>query len=360
MPSTELRKEMLIVDDEPNVLKSVTRLLRKDGVVCHTAQNGYAGEEIFRRNPIGVVLSDQRMPQMDGITFLEKIQELNPDAVRMLLTGYSSGDNAIQAVNRSGIFMYLTKPWNDNELRSAISRAFSHYQLKMENRHLMELTRSQNEALRSMNLHLEQTVSERTSELRGAVRAGILMLSCAAEAKDDVTGGHIRRIADLTKKICVAMGMDPDKAEEIGFFSTMHDVGKIHIPDAILKKSGRLTEEEYRIVKEHTIAGERIISDSEFYAIARQVARHHHERWDGKGYPDGLAKEEIPLPARIVSVVDVFDALTHERPYKEAWSHGKAIEEIVSLSGKAFDPAVVDIFLTVVECHEYQRQKVSV
>jgi putative two-component system response regulator len=214
----------------------------------------------------------------------------------------------------------------------------------------MELTRSQNKALRSMNLHLEETVAERTSELHTAVRTGILMLSHAAEAKDDETGGHIGRIADLTERTCIAMGMDRMMAEEVGFFSIMHDVGKIHIPDAILQKKGRLTEVEYRIVKEHTVAGERIIGDSKFYAIARQVARHHHERWDGTGYPDNLVGEAIPFPARIVSVVDVYDALTHERPYKEAWSSENAIEEIVSLSGKAFDPAVVDAFLTVVDC----------
>jgi response regulator RpfG family c-di-GMP phosphodiesterase len=349
MPGMELKKEMLVVDDEPNVLKCVTRLFRKDDIVCHTAQSGQEGEQIFRRNSIGVVLSDQRMPRMDGITFLEKIQTLNPDAVRLLLTGYSCRDSAIEAVNRSGVFMYLTKPWQDDELRSAVSRAFAHYRLKMENRRLMELTRSQNDSLRSMNFRLEEMVAERTSELHTAVRTGVLMLSHAAEAKDDVTGNHINRIADLTEKVCLAMGMDDQKAKEIGFFSSMHDVGKIHVPDAIIKKNGRLTEEEFRIVKEHTIAGERIIGDSKFYAIARQVARHHHERWDGSGYPDGLEKEEIPLPARIVSVVDVYDALTHERPYKEAWSREKAIGEIISLSGKSFDPAVVEAFLTVVD-----------
>jgi putative two-component system response regulator len=145
------------------------------------------------------------------------------------------------------------------------------------------------------------------------------------------------------------MEMPPKKAEEIGFFSSMHDVGKIHIPDAILNKTGKLTEAEFQIVKNHTVVGERIIGDSIFYAIARQVARHHHERWDGSGYPDGLQGEEIPLPARIVSVVDVYDALTHERPYKKAWRPEKAIKEIVTLSGKAFDPTVVNAFLTAVD-----------
>lgn len=349
MLDTEAQKEMLVVDDEASVLKSVKRLLRKEDIVCHTAQSGQEGIEIFRQNRIGVVLSDQRMPHMDGVTFLERIKGLKPDSVRLLLTGYSSRDNAINAVNRSGIFMYLTKPWNDDELRSVVDKAFEHYRLKMENRRLLALTQCQNQSLRSLNIRLEDLVSERTSELHEAVRTGILMLSHAAEAKDDVTGSHIERIADLTEKICIAMGMDRDEAAKIGFFSSMHDVGKIHVPDAILNKNGRLTRTEYEALKEHTIVGERIIGDSKFYRVARQVARHHHERWDGSGYPDGLAGEEIPLPARVVSVADVFDALTQERPYKEAWPHERAVEEIVSLSGKAFDPAIVEAFLRVLD-----------
>lgn len=329
------------------MLSSITRLLRNDSIICHTAQNGAKGVEIFQHHNIGVVLSDQRMPHMDGVTFLEKIREINPDAVRLLLTGYSSRANAIEAINRSGVFMYLTKPWNTDELRTVIDRAFTHYRLKMENKRLLELTQSQNESLRSLNLHLEDLVTERTSELHTAVRTGILMLSHAAEAKDDVTGGHILRIAELTEKTCLTMGMNPMEAEEIGFFSIMHDVGKIHIPDFILQKKGKLTEEEYRIMKNHTVAGEKIIGESKFYAIARQVARHHHERWDGSGYPDCLSGEQIPLTARIVAVVDVFDALTNERPYKKAWPKDRALEEIASLSGKMFDPSVVDAFLAM-------------
>lgn len=347
MLNTEPQKQLLIVDDEAKVLSSITRLLKSDNIICHTAQNGAEGIEIFRQHDIGVILSDQQMPEMDGVTFLEKIRELNPDTVRLLLTGYSSRANAIEAVNRSGVFMYLTKPWDNDELRAVIDRAFSHHLLKIENKNLLELTRSQNESLRSMNLHLEDLVAEKTAELDAAVRTGIMMLSQAAEAKDDVTGGHIGRIANLTEKTCLAMGLNRVEAEDIGFFSIMHDVGKIHIPDHILQKKGTLTKEEYLIMKTHTVVGEKIIGDSKFYAIARQVARHHHERWDGTGYPDGLSGDQIPLPARIVSVVDVFDALTHDRPYKKAWTREKALEEISNLSGKAFDPSVANAFQTM-------------
>jgi response regulator RpfG family c-di-GMP phosphodiesterase len=348
MLEIDYQKQLLIVDDEARVLNSICRLLRKDDIICHIAKTGAEGIDIFKKNDIGVVLSDQQMPHMDGVTFLKKIRDLNPDTVRMLLTGYSNKANAIEAINKSGVFMYLTKPWDNDELRASIERAFSHYHLKMENKQLLELTQFQNESLRTLNLKLEDLVAERTSELHTAVRTGILMLSNAAEAKDEVTGGHVLRIADLTERICLAMGMNPTEAEEIGFFSIMHDVGKIHIPDHILQKRGKLTDDEFRIMKRHSAAGEKIIGNSKFYTIAKQIARHHHEKWDGTGYPDGYSGEQIPLPARVVAVVDVFDALTHERPYKEAWPQKRALEEIASLSGKAFDPTVVEAFLKVV------------
>ena len=343
------KKNILIVDDELNVLSSIKRLLRDDGITCFTASSGQEGLEIFKRYDIGVVLSDQQMPHMSGVTFLEKIKEFREDTVRVLLTGYSSKDSAIEAINKSGIFLYLTKPWNNDELRAAIDRAFDHYWLKIENRRLLELTQSQNRELLSLNIHLEDKVVRRTRDLHLAVRNGIIMLASAAEAKDDVTGGHVQRIAATAEQVCIALGLGGQVAGDIGFFSMMHDVGKIHIPDCILQKKGKLTPEEWRIMKTHTIAGEKIMGESKYYSLAREIARSHHERWDGGGYPDGLAGEAIPMAARIVSVVDVFDALMNNRPYKKAWPKEKAVAELVILSGKAFDSKVVDAFVSVLE-----------
>ncbi len=183
------------------------------------------------------------------------------------------------------------------------------------------------------------------------------MLANAAEAKDDVTGGHVQRIAVMTEQVSLAMGLSNLDAEDIGFFSIMHDVGKIRIPDHILLKKGKLTPEEWLIMKTHTIAGEKIMGESKFYSLARQIARSHHERWDGGGYPDGLAGEKIPLAARIVSVVDVYDALINDRPYKKAWSKAAAVAELQLLAGDAFDSKIVTAFVSILEKSSADKEK---
>ena len=344
-----LKKNLLVVDDEPNVLSSIKRLLHNSDINCFTADSGEEGLDIFIKHDIGVVISDQKMPNMSGVIFLKKIMEIAPDTVRILLTGYSSKASAIDAINKSGIFLYLIKPWNNDELISAINRAFDHYILKVDNRRLLELTQQQNAQLKDLNRNLEDKVYQRTRDLHSAVRNGIIMLASAAEAKDDATGDHVQRIALMAEQVCLAMGLSSQDAENIGFFSMMHDVGKIHIPDYILQKKAKLESEEWQIMKTHTIAGEKIIGESKFYSLARQIARSHHERWDGSGYPDGLAEEKIPLPARIVSVVDVYDALVNDRPYKKAWPKAAAVFELQQLAGKAFEPIIVNAFVSVFE-----------
>ncbi len=338
-------RHLLIVDDEPSVLKSIGRVFRRDGVHCYPALSAKEALELLEKQDIGVVVSDLCMPEMDGVSFLEKIKSIRPDVVRVLLTGQGSKNSAVAAINRSGVFMYLTKPWDDDALKAAVDKAFQHHELKNENRRLLTLTQQQNRELNTLNQHLEALVSQRTSALEAALENGILMLASAAEAKDDATGDHVRRIAALAKDICIAAGLSEKESEDISFASMMHDVGKIHIPDRILQKRGALTPEEREIMKTHTLSGERILGTSVFYQLARQIARSHHERWDGTGYPDGYGGGKIPISARIVAIADVFDALTHDRPYKPAWTEKEALVVMRALSGKAFDPELLAVFL---------------
>jgi len=182
----------------------------------------------------------------------------------------------------------------------------------------------------------------------------IYMLAQAAEAKDEVTGNHILRVRAYPEAVAAEMGLTEEEVNKIGYSSILHDVGKLHVPDAILKKAGKLTEDEWEEMKKHPEGGAAILRNKDFYHVARDIAANHHERWDGTGYPAGIKGEEIPLASRIVTVADVFDALTTERPYKKAWTETEAMDKILQDRGKAFDPAVVDAFEAL-----FRRGKIS-
>jgi len=350
----KINRNLLIVDDEPNVISSLKRELRNEGYIIYAANSGIQGLNLLKNHDIGVILSDQMMPEMDGVTFLEFARRYNPDVVRIILTGYSSFENTMAAVNRSQIFGCLTKPWEKSVLKDSISKAFEYYNLTVENKRLQKLIVEQNKQLKLVNKNLEGLIQERTSQLEEVVREGVIMLALAAEAKDDDTGDHVYRIRDMTMEICLGLGLSYKESEQIGFFSLMHDVGKIQVPDNILKKQGPLTDEERAVMMTHCIAGEKILGNKPFYKTAREIARSHHERWDGSGYPEGLKGEEIPIAARIVAVSDVFDALTHERPYKPAWPLKKAITEMKNMSGTYFDPKIFNVFLNIVSRTSYK------
>ena len=191
---------------------------------------------------------------------------------------------------------------------------------------------------------LQRVVRERTEELERANRAAVMMLAVASEAKDTDTGDHVRRVQRTTAALARELGEGPAEADALGLASVLHDVGKIHVPDEVLKKPGKLTDDERRIIERHTVDGERILSDAPFFATARRIARSHHEAFDGTGYPDRLAGEKIPMPARVVHVADVFDALTTVRVYKGAWSNDDAAGVIREGAGRGFDPDVVRAF----------------
>lgn len=195
---------------------------------------------------------------------------------------------------------------------------------------------------------LETKVAERTKELHDANMDAIYMLAVAAEAKDVDTGQHVLRVQQYSEAIARELGLPESQAEQIGYSSILHDVGKIHIPDHILKKPAPLTEAERLIMETHTTTGERILSEKRFFDVARQIARSHHENWDGSGYPDGRKHEEIPIPARIVHIADVFDALTHKRVYKDDWTMHETIRFLHEQDGQYFDPTALAAFLKLV------------
>lgn len=340
---------VLIVDDEVKILSSLNRLLSREGYAVFSAESASDGIRVLKSEKIHLIICDQRMPETDGITFLEMASSLSPDSVRILLTGYASMDSALEAINRSHVFSFLTKPWSNEILITTVNRACEHLELILENRRFQEEIKSHNNQLIALNNSLAEKVKERTIQLEEALDEGVFMLANAAETKDSCTGDHISRVRGFVLDICSEMGFPNYEAEKTALFSILHDVGKIHTPDAILNKPGPLDDREWEIMKAHTVAGEKILGNKDFYKTAREIARSHHENYDGTGYPDGLYGDRIPLPARIVAVADVYDALSIDRPYKKAWTHDRIMSEMTSLAGKKFDPQILKIFLSIID-----------
>jgi PAS domain S-box-containing protein len=218
---------------------------------------------------------------------------------------------------------------------------------------LSDTVLSQALELKRYNERLEERVRERTRELRDANMEAIYMLAEASEAKDSDTGAHVRRIEILSRSIAEAMGLPEYEADEIGYSAILHDVGKMLVPDNILKKPGPLNDEEREAMRLHAAGGERILSTKPFFQIARKIARSHHENWDGSGYPDGIQGGDIPLPARIVHLADVFDALTSERVYKPSWPTEQALKAIIEGAGQMFDPEVVRAFRSLLSSGKF-------
>ena len=207
--------------------------------------------------------------------------------------------------------------------------------------------------------HLEDRIRDRTIELHDANMESIYMLAVASDVRDEETGAHVRRIEHYTRLLGMELGLSKKEAEQMAYSSILHDVGKIHVPDEVLRKPGPLNDEEWVVMREHTVAGERILSRKPFFHVARSIARSHHENWDGSGYPDGLKSHSIPLAARIVRVVDVYDALTSERPYKKAWTSADAIEEIERAQERLFDPDLAQAFVRLAKSGRMVSQKLS-
>ena len=349
---------VLFVDDEVNILKALQRLMRNEPIEVLTANRPSEAFELIDRCGPQVIVSDQRMPEMNGVEFLSCVRDRHNDVVRIMLTGYTDMTIAVEAINKGEIFRLITKPWNDEELKATLRQAFDHHDLKAEIRRLNQVTREQNFKLQDMNKNLEEKVRDRTkqldgknTELRTAYIQTIRALAEAIDAKDSYTRGHSERVAVYASRLGDRMGLRKELIERIYFAGLLHDVGKIGIPDAIISKPARLTPEEYEEIKKHPEIGAKILEPVEFLRSIVPCVRHHHEWFDGgkKGYPDRLAGDQIPLPARVIVVADTVEAMTSDRPYRKALSIDVVVSELHKYSGTQFDPVVVDAFLTLLE-----------
>jgi len=349
---------VLFVDDEINILKALQRLLRNEPIDVLTANNPNEAFELIERVGPQVIVTDQRMPDMSGVDFLASVRDRHNDVVRMMLTGYTDMTIAVEAINKGEIYRLITKPWNDEELKATLRQAFDHYDLKAEIKRLNSVTREQNFKLQDMNKNLEEKVRDRTKQLDGkntelqtAYIQTIRALAEAIDAKDAYTRGHSERVAVYASRIARELNLRKELIERVYFAGLLHDVGKIGIPDAIITKPDRLTEEEYEEIKRHPEIGAKILEPVEFLRSVVPCVRHHHEWYDGcqSGYPDRLAGDQIPLPSRVIVVADTVEAMTSDRPYRKALPLEVVVKELHKFSGTQFDPVVVDAFLHLLE-----------
>ncbi|TAN66745.1 MAG: response regulator [Methylobacter sp.] len=306
---------LLLVDDDPDVLATLTRSFRK-GYKTLSANGGEAGIAFLDEQPVDLIICDQRMPNISGDQVLSHALQVQPEAIRILLTGYADVEALLACVNDAHIYKYVTKPWDPAELNLTVVRALESLVLKRD----LDMARDQLEA---------------------AYKDAVVMLCLAAEGKDQDTSSHLYRVQHYTEALALAMGVDSAEAAHMGLMSMLHDIGKLATPDAILKKPDKLTDEEWVIMREHPLAGVRILGNNPFYETAREISAGHHENYDGSGYPNGVSGAYIPLSARIVKLADVFDALTTRRPYKQPWPMEEALTHIKLHSDTMFDPAIV-------------------
>jgi putative nucleotidyltransferase with HDIG domain len=349
---------VLFVDDETNILKALQRLLRHEPMRVLCASRAHEALDLLEREPAQVVVTDQRMPEMSGVDLLSAIRERHRDVVRMMLTGYTEMNVAVDAINRGEIFRLITKPWNDEELKATLRQAFDHFDLKQEIRRLNQVTREQNFKLQDMNRNLEQKVRDRTKqlaekhhELRNAYVQTIRALAEAVDAKDAYTRGHSERVGVYASKIAREMSCPKEVVERVYIAGLLHDVGKIGVRDAVITKPDRLTPDEYAEIRRHPEIGAKILEPVTFLSDVVPCVRHHHEWFDGsdRGYPDRLQGDRIPLPSRIILVADTVEAMTSDRPYRKGLALEVVVAELHKYAGTQFDPACVRAMLILLE-----------
>ena len=318
--------KIMIVDDEPANLRLLERLFRRDYKVI-SASSGEEALKLLNQHDIALLITDQRMPTMTGIELLKRTVSLRPHMVRIILTGYTDVSALVEAINCGHVYKYVAKPWDNQELRLTVERALEHYET---NRSRHELEQANNRL--SIRLH---------DMTRGMVRA----IADALEAKDGFVYGHARRVSGYASAIARRMDLSAEAVEQISLAAFLHDIGKIGTPDSLLFKPTAFTEEEHNLVKLHSERGARILSGVPEMADVADTIRYHHENYDGSGYPEGLCSEQIPLASRIIRVADAYDAMTSPRPFRKAYEHDAALDELMLDASKKFDPMVVRAFL---------------
>jgi len=341
----QVKYTILLVDDETSVINALYRAFRKDGYNILKADNPVDALDILKREKAHLILSDYRMPEMDGITFLREAMNLQPDAIRMILSGYAESSIIISAINDGGIYKFITKPWEDDLLKIEVRHALERYELENTNKRLIEDIESKNEYLS----HVNKILADKIDKIEEGVVNTIEMLSYLSKTKTLNLIGNVEEISRIGKEVGKRLGLGDKGIKDLYLAIKLHDTGNIGIDSCIFNKSGSLTSDERVEVKRHPVIGEEVLSFLNGFGEVAKIVRHHHEYYDGAGYPDGLKGDEIPLLSRIVHILDVYDSLTNNRSYRRALEIKEVEKILLEGRGKMFDPAVLDMFFSVLE-----------
>lgn len=350
MPLTQ-DHTLLLVDDEISITRALQRLFRKEGYRILTAQSGPEALELLGRQEttVSMIISDQRMPVMTGAQFLERAKDLQPRAIRYLLTGYSDLEAVIQAVNRGEIHRYLSKPWNDDDLLLQVRQSLEHFELLSENQRLTELTIAQNQQLSRLNQQLEGKVAERTRQvveksealaaanrmLEESFMEVVRLLSSTVEVLNPDLGRYMRQVAPLARRVGAALGLSGSELDALEMAGMIHDIGLIHLSETLWRKdSEQLSDEQRQQFVEHSRIGALILSRVEKLSAVGEIVLHHHEHVDGKGFPNGLQADEIPLASRVLLAVADYCHMLATWP--------RQTSKLAAMIRRRFDPELVE------------------
>lgn len=326
------KQTVLIVDDEENNLQLLKRTFRGKYNLL-TAKNGVEALQIVKEHgdKIALIVSDQKMPVMEGTEFFKQVRQTHPQIIKILLTGHVDTDILVAAINDCDLFQYILKPFEPEELKIAVENGISKFSMASNNKVFY-------------------------NELRELFYKTIRAISNALDTKDSYTNGHSLRVTLYSMILAKELNLDNAYMEDIEIAGLLHDIGKIAMPKSILCKNGKLTDEEFMVMKSHPVRGEKIVINIKKLQMISEWVKAHHEKWDGTGYPDGLAGEQIPLAGRIIALADTYDAMTSTRPYRTALPHDVAINEIKRCSGTQFDPALAELFVRLSDTIDAARK----
>ncbi len=369
--TSPVKATLLFVDDESNILSSLKRLFRPLGYHIYTATSGTEGLDLLARKSIDLIVSDMRMPEMDGAAFLEQVAERWPNSVRILLTGYADLGSTITAINQGQIYRYISKPWEDHELTLAVQQALELKQLKDEKTRLEVLTRRQNEELTELNINLETKVTARTNELNQtmdfleeahtslkkqyttSVKIFANLIELREGTIEESGTSHARHVADQARRLGIAMELPEDELQDLLFAALLHDIGKIALPDTLLERPyHEMSAKERKEFEKHPVLGQAALVALEPLHAAADLIRAHHEHVNGRGYPDQLRDEQIPLAARILAVVDDFNALLAGKLFNRRYPHQEACEFLLKERTRRYDAKIVDKFIELLQTNE--------